>query len=311
MLQSERSALETMQRLEGILASAMDAIITVNDQQRVVVFNPAAERMFGLPSSEALGEHISRFIPLRHHAAHAEHIQRFIETGDTNRQMGSLGAVSGLRASGEEFPIEASISQAQVGGERLGTVILRDITERRANEEARDLLAREVDHRAKNALAVVQAVSGNAGWTINPMSGNTKAIALPEDAVKSLANETDLTGLYNYKVKGYKVTLDGEEELSGAKVYKVSMTLPSGVRRINYISKDTFYILKIVAHTTINGQDIMSENVQSDFRAVDGIYYPFASEVTTSAMPGTKMGLKITALEVNPQIDPKIFEMPQ
>ncbi|OJV16928.1 MAG: outer membrane lipoprotein-sorting protein [Dyadobacter sp. 50-39] len=160
-------------------------------------------------------------------------------------------------------------------------------------------------------MTVVQAVSGNAGWTINPMSGNTKAIALPEDAVKSLANETDLTGLYNYKVKGYKVTLDGEEELSGAKVYKVSMTLPSGVRRINYISKDTFYILKIVAHTTINGQDIMSENVQSDFRAVDGIYYPFASEVTTSAMPGTKMGLKITALEVNPQIDPKIFEMPQ
>ncbi|ODT89634.1 PAS domain S-box protein [Phenylobacterium sp. SCN 70-31] len=136
MLQSERSALETMQRLEGILASAMDAIITVNDQQRVVVFNPAAERMFGLPSSEALGEHISRFIPLRHHAAHAEHIQRFIETGDTNRQMGSLGAVSGLRASGEEFPIEASISQAQIGDERLATVILRDITERRAAEEA-------------------------------------------------------------------------------------------------------------------------------------------------------------------------------
>ncbi|SDG09825.1 hypothetical protein SAMN04487996_11544 [Dyadobacter soli] len=160
-------------------------------------------------------------------------------------------------------------------------------------------------------MTVVQAVNGNAGWTINPMAGNTKATALPEDAVKSLANETDLTGLYNYKEKGYKVTLDGEEELAGAKVYKVTMTLPSGVRRINYISKDTFYILKIVAQTSMNGQEIMSENVQSDFRAVDGIYYPFTSEVTTSAMPGTKMGLKITALEVNPKIDPKIFEMPQ
>lgn len=160
-------------------------------------------------------------------------------------------------------------------------------------------------------MTVVQAVSGNTGWTINPMAGNTKPTALPEDAVKSLANETDLTGLYNYKEKGYKVTLDGEEDLGGAKVYKVTMTLPNGVRRINYISKDTFYILKIVAQTSMNGQDIMSENVQSDFRAVDGIYYPFASEVTTSAMPGTKMGLKITALEVNPQVDPKIFEMPQ
>ncbi|PSL25160.1 outer membrane lipoprotein-sorting protein [Dyadobacter jiangsuensis] len=160
-------------------------------------------------------------------------------------------------------------------------------------------------------MTVVQAVNGTTGWTINPMTGNTKPTALPEDAVKSLANETDLTGLYNYKEKGYKVTLDGEEELSGAKVYKVTMTLPNNVRRINYISKDTFYILKIVAQTQVSGQDIMSENVQSDFRAVDGIYYPFTSEVTTSAMPGTKMGLKITALEVNPKIDPKIFEMPQ
>lgn len=160
-------------------------------------------------------------------------------------------------------------------------------------------------------MTVVQAVSGTTGWAINPMTGNTKATALPEDAVKSLANETDLTGLYNYKEKGYKLTLDGEEDLAGAKVYKVTMTLPSGVRRVNYISKDTFYILKIVAQTKVNGQDIMSENIQSDFRAVDGIYYPFASEVTTSAMPGTKMGLKITSLVVNPTVDPKIFEMPQ
>lgn len=160
-------------------------------------------------------------------------------------------------------------------------------------------------------MTVVQAVNGNTGWAINPMAGNAKATALPEDAVKSLANETDLTGLYNYKEKGYKLTLDGEEELAGAKVYKVSMTLPGGVRRINYISKDTFYILKIVAQTKVNGQDVMSENIQSDFRAVDGIYYPFTSEVTTSAMPGTKMGLKITSLEVNPKVDPKIFEMPQ
>lgn len=128
--------LQTMQRLEGILASAMDAIITVNEEQLVVVFNPAAERMFGLPVSEALGQPISRFIPERHHGQHAEHIRRFLETGDTNRQMGSLGAVSGVRRGGEEFPIEASISQVQVGGERLATVILRDITERRAAEVA-------------------------------------------------------------------------------------------------------------------------------------------------------------------------------
>lgn len=160
-------------------------------------------------------------------------------------------------------------------------------------------------------MTIVQAVNGTKGWAINPMAGQTKATALPDEAVKSMAAETDLTGLYNYKEKGYKLTLDGEEDLQGAKVYKVSMLLPNGIKRVNYISKDTFYILKIIAQTNVNGQDVMSENTQSDFRAVDGIYYPFSSEVTTSAMPGTKMGLKITSLEVNQKIDPNIFVMPQ
>ncbi|QRR03426.1 outer membrane lipoprotein-sorting protein [Dyadobacter sandarakinus] len=160
-------------------------------------------------------------------------------------------------------------------------------------------------------MTIVQAVNNTGGWTINPMTGQTKATALPEEAAKSMVAETDLTGLYNYKQKGYTLTLDGEEDLAGAKVYKIGMTLKSGVKRVNYISKDTFYILKMVVQANINGQDIMSENKQSDFRQVDGIYYPFTSEVTTSAMPGATMALKISSLEVNPKVDDSIFQMPQ
>jgi len=155
-----RAILESRQRLEGIVNSAMDAIITIDEQQRVVLFNPAAERMFGCSAEEALGKSVSNFIPERFRAGHDEHIRRFRETGVTNRRMGALGAISGLRASGEEFPIEASISQVTIGEETLSTVILRDITERKTSEEARSLLAREVDHRAKNALAVAQALVG-------------------------------------------------------------------------------------------------------------------------------------------------------
>lgn len=149
---------ESRRRMEGIVNSAMDALITIDNQQRILLFNPAAERMFEVAASEALGEPISRFIPERFRAGHDEHIKRFKATGVTDRRMGALGAISGVRASGEEFPVEASISQTAVAGELLATVILRDITERRANEEARLLLVREVDHRAKNALAVVQAL---------------------------------------------------------------------------------------------------------------------------------------------------------
>lgn len=156
---SEKALEDSRRRMEGIVQSAMDAIITVDETQRIVLFNPAAERMFGCPAEKALGEPITRFIPERYRAAHDQHIRRFHLKGATNRRMGALGAISGLRTNGEEFPIEASISQVIVGGERLSTVILRDITERKTNEEARGLLAREVDHRAKNALAAAQALT--------------------------------------------------------------------------------------------------------------------------------------------------------
>ncbi|HZZ33021.1 MAG TPA: PAS domain S-box protein [Phenylobacterium sp.] len=155
---AEDALVESRRRMEGIVESAMDALITVDEQQCVILFNPAAERMFGVKAMDAVGTPIERFIPERFRSGHSEHIRRFKVAGVTNRRMGALGAVSGLRASGEEFPVEASISQVKVAGKEIATVILRDITQRIANEEARHLLAREVDHRAKNALAVVEAV---------------------------------------------------------------------------------------------------------------------------------------------------------
>lgn len=157
-LETSREVAEAKRRLEGIVDSAMDAIITIDERNLIVLFNPAAERMFGVKQKDALGQPISRFIPERYRAGHDGHIRRFRDTGVTARRMGALGAISGLRADGEEFPIEASISQTEVSGEQLATVILRDITERKANEDARLILAREVDHRAKNALAVVQSL---------------------------------------------------------------------------------------------------------------------------------------------------------
>lgn len=146
------------ERLAAIVASAMDAIITIDENHRIIQFNPSAELMFKLPASEAIGQPLERFIPHRFRADHNAHIRRFGVTGETGRRMGALGAVSALRADGEEFPVEASISQGMAGQERLSTVIMRDITERKANEKAQTLLAREVDHRAKNILAIVSSL---------------------------------------------------------------------------------------------------------------------------------------------------------
>jgi PAS domain S-box-containing protein len=136
---------ESQQRLTGIIASAMDAIITVDEQQRIVLFNAAAEKMFRCPEEEAMGHLIDRFIPQPFRAAHSGHIRHFGETGVTNRAMGNLGALWAVRADGEEFQIEASISQIESGGKKLFTVILRDVTERKQAEAERERLAAVVD----------------------------------------------------------------------------------------------------------------------------------------------------------------------
>lgn len=133
--QAEERYLITQLRLEGIIQSAMDAILTVDDAQRVVMFNDAAERMFGCQRADALGQPLDRFIPTRFREAHRHHVEQFGRSGVTARKMGALGTVTGLKAGGEEFPVEASISQVAVEGKRFYTVILRDLTERRRMEE--------------------------------------------------------------------------------------------------------------------------------------------------------------------------------
>lgn len=127
--------LQTMQaRLTGIIESAMDAIITVDQEHRILLFNHAAENLFGLPAAVAIGQSFEQFIPERFRPIHREHVTQFAQSGTTNRRIGYLDDVPGLRANGEEFPIEASISHITVNGQQLLTVILRDISERKEAE---------------------------------------------------------------------------------------------------------------------------------------------------------------------------------
>ena len=149
--QVEEALRESQAQLTGIIQSAMDTIITVDDQQRIVLFNAAAEKMFRCSASDAVGQSIERFIPQRFRSQHAGHIRRFGETGVTSRGMGTLGALWALRADGEEFQIEASISQIETRGKKLFTVILRDVTERKQAEAE---LARRAAELARSEQAL-------------------------------------------------------------------------------------------------------------------------------------------------------------
>ena len=121
---------DSQERLAGIVESAMDAIISLDSQQRIVVFNVAAEKMFGYTAATMLGQPLDCLIPAGFRGQHHHHISGFAATGGSMRSMGALGQLSAVRANGEEFPIEASISQVRVAGEKVYTAIVRDISAR-------------------------------------------------------------------------------------------------------------------------------------------------------------------------------------
>ena len=150
---------ESRSRLIGVIDSAMDAIVTVDVDQNITLFNAAAENMFGYSVAEVLGKPLILLLPEKYRAIHEKHIQRFGETGVTTRAMGALQPLSGLRANGEEFPIEASISQIEVDEKKLFTVILRDITARKQAEDEIQKLNRELEQRVIDRTAQLQAAN--------------------------------------------------------------------------------------------------------------------------------------------------------
>jgi PAS domain S-box-containing protein len=167
-----RSALSGAQaRLGAIVDSAMDAVISVDEAQRVVLFNRAAEQVFGIRRDEALGTSLDRFLPPRFRAAHRAHIEQFGHTGVTSRRMGDVTTLWALRADGSEFPIEASISLVSEGGQRYFTVILRDITRRKAAEDAlrasqrelRELSARVLEAREEEKTRIARELHDELG----------------------------------------------------------------------------------------------------------------------------------------------------
>jgi len=123
-----------------VVGGVMDAIITIDEHERIVLFNKAAEIMFGCSASIVLGQSLNRFIPERYRTVHHRHVRHFGENPEFSRQMGAKQEICGLRANGAEFPIEATISQVELKGKgegnKLFMVVLQDITERKKAQEA-------------------------------------------------------------------------------------------------------------------------------------------------------------------------------
>jgi len=131
----------------GVIAhAAREAIVVVDRQQSIVAMNPAAQRMFRYAGGAALGRPLSLLIPPAARAAHENHLRRFDASGVIERSMAERGAITGLRADGQEFPAEATISRLELaidGRTRTFLVaLLRDLSQERALQDEVEVLTR-------------------------------------------------------------------------------------------------------------------------------------------------------------------------
>jgi PAS domain S-box-containing protein len=139
-LEEELRVLEA--RSSGIVSISADAIISVDESQRITMFNDGAEKIFGYSKAEAVGAPLDILIPERLRAVHRQHVEEFADGQEIARRMGERsGGIWGLRKNGEEFPADAAISKLQVGGTTVLTVALRDVTEQERREREQKFLA--------------------------------------------------------------------------------------------------------------------------------------------------------------------------
>ena len=144
--------------LAGVLAIATDAVITIDDGQRIRLFNQGAEKIFGWSAAEVLGRDLGVLLPAGMAESHRALVSAFGAGGGRTTLMDQRPTVRGRRRDGSEFPAEASIACVSVHGRRWYTVVLRDVTERRAAEQAvQEAAARRLYSTQAQLAAIVES----------------------------------------------------------------------------------------------------------------------------------------------------------
>ena len=140
------------ERIDSIITNANDAIITINYDHNIVLFNPAAEKTFGYKASEVLNKPLTMLLPEHYRETHDQLVNAFGQEAVNAREMDTRRSIYGQRQSGELFPVEAGISKMELDGKMFYTAFVRDISERKRNEEQIHKLFRAVEQSPVSIL---------------------------------------------------------------------------------------------------------------------------------------------------------------
>lgn len=140
---AEQALQESEARMRAVFETAVDGIITIDEHGMLERLNPAAERMFGYRETEVAGRNINMLMPEPHRSAHDGYLAHYRATGE-KRIIGKGREVQGLRRDGSVFPMDLSVAEMTLGGKRMYTGLVRDITERKLAEQKSQQLLQEL-----------------------------------------------------------------------------------------------------------------------------------------------------------------------
>lgn len=153
-----RSALEAKSSWPGLIEAIPAALIVVDAAGRIALVNAQAEQLFGYRSEELIGQSIEQLLPARHRAEHPR-LRAEFSADARPRPMGAGRELYALRKDGREVPVEIGLNPIETADGPMVLAAIADISERRRAEQQRELLIRELNHRVKNILAIVQSIA--------------------------------------------------------------------------------------------------------------------------------------------------------
>lgn len=156
---------------------------------------------------------------------------------------------------------------------------------------------------------IIQAVDGETVWAINPMSGSVEPVDLTSPEADGLIETADLDGqLWKYKEKGHQLELEGTEEIEGTESYVLKLTKKNGNIDYYYLDMESYLILKIKSKTIMNGSEVETEGLLSNYQEVGGSVMPYTTEQRMGGQ--TVMTIVMEEVKLNVELDDAIFSKP-